>query len=34
MDREDWAADTLHMVFSNVWVTKANPMYPELKMLD
>ena len=34
MDREDWVADTSHMAFSNVWVTKPNPMYPELKILE
>jgi len=34
MDREDWIADTSHMEFSNVWVTKANPMYPQLKILE
>jgi hypothetical protein len=34
MDREDWVADTFHMAFSNVWVTKPNPMYPELKILE
>lgn len=30
MIREDWAADTSRMVFDNVLVSKANPMYPEL----
>lgn len=34
MDREDWVADTMNMDFNNVVVTKANPMYPELKILD
>lgn len=34
MDREDWIADTSHMEFSNVWVSKANPMYPELKIRE
>ena len=32
MDREDWVADTAHMIFNNVWVTKANPMYPKLNI--
>ncbi len=32
MDREDWVADTAHMEFNNVWVTKANPMYPKLNI--
>ena len=34
MDRQDWVADTAHMVFSNVWVTKGNPIYPQLKILE
>lgn len=34
MDRLDWTADTSHMVFDNVWVTKGNPMYPQLKILE
>jgi hypothetical protein len=33
MDRTDWEADTSSMVFDNVWVSKANPMYPELKVI-
>ena len=32
MDREDWVADTSHLVLDNVWVTRANPMYPQLKI--
>jgi hypothetical protein len=32
MDREDWVADTSHLELDNVWVTKANPMYPELRI--
>ncbi len=34
MDREDWVADTMHMEFNNVWVSKGNPMYPQLKILE
>jgi len=30
MNREHWAADTFHMSFENVQVSKPNPMYPEL----
>jgi hypothetical protein len=30
MNREHWAADTLHMSFENVRVSSLNPMYPEL----
>lgn len=30
MNREHWAADTLHMSFENVHVSVPNPMYPEL----
>jgi len=30
MNREHWAADTLHMSFENVHITIPNPMYPEL----
>ncbi len=32
MDRKDWEADTAHMVFENVWVSRAVPMYPELQV--
>ena len=32
MDRKDWKADTAHMVFDNVWVSRAVPMYPELQV--
>lgn len=34
MDREDWVADTFHMEFQNVWVSRGNPMYPQLKILE
>lgn len=34
MDREDWIADTFHMEFDNVWVSKGNPMYPQLKIRE
>ena len=34
MDRLDWIADTMHMEFDNVWVSKGNPMYPQLKILE
>lgn len=34
MNREHWAADTSHMSFDNVLVTKPNPMYPELIIHD
>lgn len=34
MDRMDWTADTSHMEFKNVWVTKGNPMYPQLKIRE
>ncbi|MDF1574421.1 MAG: hypothetical protein P1P86_04420 [Bacteroidales bacterium] len=30
MNREHWEADTLKLSFSNVTVSKLNPMYPEL----
>ncbi|MEA3463342.1 MAG: right-handed parallel beta-helix repeat-containing protein, partial [Bacteroidota bacterium] len=30
MNREHWAADTLHMSFDHVLVSTPNPMYPEL----
>jgi hypothetical protein len=30
MNRDYWAADTFHMSFENVHITKPNPMYPEL----
>ncbi|MGW8314239.1 MAG: hypothetical protein ACWGNV_01475 [Bacteroidales bacterium] len=33
MDRKDWEADTSSMVFDNVWVSKPNPMYPELHII-
>ena len=32
--RDTWSADTLKMEFDNVWVTKENPMYPELKLYE
>ena len=34
MNREYWEADSLHMEFDNVWVSSANPMYPQLKVLE
>lgn len=34
MDRLYWAADTSHMSFDNVWVSKGNPMYPQLKIIE
>lgn len=34
MDRADWVADTSNMDFNNVWVSKGNPMYPQLKILE
>lgn len=34
MDRLHWSADTSHMSFDNVWVTKGNPIYPQLKILE
>lgn len=33
MDREDWVADTSHMIFDNVRVSQPNPMYPELNVI-
>jgi len=30
MNKENWAADTSHMSFENVLVSKANDMYPQL----
>ena len=34
MDRYNWIADTMNMEFDNVWVSKENPMYPQLKVLE
>jgi len=34
MDRYEWIADTMHMDFDNVWVSKRIPMYPQLKVLE
>jgi len=34
MNRRDWAADTSHMSFLNVYVSKPNPMYPELLVYE
>jgi hypothetical protein len=34
MDRKDWVADTFHMEFTNVWVSAAQPMYPQLKIRE
>lgn len=34
MNREHWAADTSHMSFDNVQVTKPNAMYPELILYE
>ena len=33
MDRVDWEADTSHMVFDNVVVSKPNPVYPGLILI-
>lgn len=34
MNREHWAADTFQMSFSNVSVSRPNPMYPELILYE
>ncbi len=34
MLRENWTADTLKMQFNNVFVSRENPMYPELMIKD
>jgi hypothetical protein len=34
MNREYWIGEPAHMEFSNVWVSKANSMYPQLKILE
>jgi len=31
MLRDTWSADTAAMEFNNVWVSQANPVYPQLK---
>ncbi|MCP4309766.1 MAG: hypothetical protein GY790_00755 [Bacteroidetes bacterium] len=32
MLREEWSADTSAMEFNNVWVSRADPVYPQLKI--
>jgi len=34
MLRNTWSADTIHMAFDNVYVTKLDPMYPQLKLYE
>jgi hypothetical protein len=34
MNRSDWAADTSHMSFENVYVSTPNPMYPQLTVYE
>ena len=34
MNKEDWVGKPSQIEFNNVWVSKANPMYPDLKILE
>ena len=34
MLRNTWSADTLQMAFDNVYVTRLDPMYPQLKLYE
>lgn len=34
MEREEWTGKPENMELTNVWVSKANPMYPELNIIE
>jgi hypothetical protein len=34
MNREEWEADTLLLELNNVWVSRYDPLYPHLKVLE